>query len=121
MRVVVSYERYALPQASGQCTSVRDGGCVPKSTVARMEAGALPATVARWFDTVTALGLELTVAPGRPEDALVAPPPHRDGAGRQFPAHVIARRLSMPPTWWFVRNGGWGTKVAEPEWFWRRG
>jgi transcriptional regulator with XRE-family HTH domain len=93
---------------------------VSKSAVARLEAGSLPPGVARWVRDLDALGLEVRVLPARSEDDLVVPPPHRDGAGRQLPAHVLARRQSMPPTWWFVRHGGWGTREAEPEWFWRR-
>ena len=58
--------------------------------------------------------------PLRDEDDRVVPPPHRDAAGRQFPAHALAELRSMPPTWWFARNGGWGTTVPEPDWFWHR-
>jgi transcriptional regulator with XRE-family HTH domain len=93
---------------------------VSKSAIARLEAGTLPPSVVRWLQTISDLGLAFTVAPEQYRDDLVAPPPHRDAAGRQFPAHAVARWQSMPPTWWFVRNGGWGTKVAEPEWFWHR-
>jgi transcriptional regulator with XRE-family HTH domain len=93
---------------------------VSKSAIARLEAGTLPSGVARWLQALATLGLEVTVVPRQYEDDLVAPPPHCDAAGRQFPAHVLARRQSMPPTWWFVRNGGWGTKEPEPEWFWHR-
>ena len=93
---------------------------VSKSVVARLEAGSLPPGVTRWLATVADLGLEVTLVPVRSEDGQGEPPPHRDAAGRRFPAHVVARQRSMPPTWWFVRNGGWGTRTPEPEWFWRR-
>jgi transcriptional regulator with XRE-family HTH domain len=93
---------------------------VSKSELARLEAGRPPPAVARWCATLSALGLEVGVRPLQEADARVVPPAHRDAAGRQFPAHVLAHRLSMPPTWWFVRNGGWGTRTPEPDWFWRR-
>ena len=93
---------------------------VSKSAIARLEAGTLPPGVARWLRTISDLGLVVTARPELYGADVVAPPPHRDAAGRHFPAHVVARWQSMPPTWWFVRNGGWGTKVAEPEWFWHR-
>jgi len=93
---------------------------VSKSELGRLEAASLPPAVSRWCATLSALGLEVSVRPLRDEDDQVAPPPQRDAAGRQFPAHALAELRSMPPTWWFVRNGGWGTKTPEPDWFWHR-
>lgn len=76
-----------------------DATGVSKSVIARWETNALPPGVAQWLRTMSELGMEVTVSPQRGEDDLVTPPPHRDAAGRQC---------------------GWGTRVPEPEWFWRR-
>jgi transcriptional regulator with XRE-family HTH domain len=93
---------------------------VSKSELARLEAESPPPAVSRWCGTLAALGLRVTVQPLEKEDAWVVPPPHLDAAGRRFPAHGFAERRATPPTWWFVRNGGWGTKTPEPDWFWHR-
>jgi transcriptional regulator with XRE-family HTH domain len=43
-----------------------------------------------------------------------------DASGRRFPAHLDAYRLAYPPTYWFVRNGGWTTSRAFPQWTFER-
>jgi transcriptional regulator with XRE-family HTH domain len=89
-----------------------------KSVVARLESGAPGEAVEGWLRALTALGLEVAVTISDPDDDLIAPPLHRDAAGRLFPAHSFAVRPIMAPTWWYVRHGGWLPNTTVPEWFW---
>jgi transcriptional regulator with XRE-family HTH domain len=43
-----------------------------------------------------------------------------DASGRRFPAHLAVYPLAYPPLYWFVRNGGWLTKKAFPQWTFER-
>jgi transcriptional regulator with XRE-family HTH domain len=58
--------------------------------------------------------------PGSPGDADACEPSTPlgmfDAAGRHLPAHCEPYRLSTPHSWWFVRNGGWVTRAAQPTW-----
>jgi transcriptional regulator with XRE-family HTH domain len=59
-------------------------------------------------------------SPGSPDEADAYEPSRPlgmfDAAGRHLPAHCEPYRLSTPHSWWFVRNGGWVTRAAQPTW-----
>ena len=93
---------------------------VSKSVLARIESQSAPEAVKGWLRNLDALGLCVPVALQRETDTLVRPPAQRDAAGRLFPAHAVAQRPLMAPSWWYVRHGGWLPSTEPPEWFWRR-
>ena len=65
--------------------------------------------------------IDLSGAKVQPDDGLTATVQDlRDAGGRHFPAHLDARSLTYPPSYWFVRNGGWLTSAPFPLWTYER-
>jgi transcriptional regulator with XRE-family HTH domain len=99
---------------------------VSKSRLARLETDAGPQSVDMVCQVLMASDFRLEVIdPSRTE----SPEGDRsattllelcDAGGRRFPAHLSAYRLAYPPLYWFVRNGGWNTTKAFPEWTYER-
>jgi transcriptional regulator with XRE-family HTH domain len=99
---------------------------VSKSRLARLESDAGPQSLEMVSQVLLASGFRLEVidalGTGRQEvDALsVNLPELYDASGRHFPAHLEAHPLPYPPMYWFVRNGGWNTSKAFPQWTYER-
>ena len=99
---------------------------VSKSRLARLESDAGPASLEMVSQVLMASGFRLEVIDGSgaqcPEHDKFAATPLElcDVSGRRFPAHLDARPLSFPPMYWFVRNGGWMTSRAFPQWTYER-
>jgi len=99
---------------------------VSKSRLGRLESDAGPQSLEMVSQVLMATGFRLEVV-----DASGFEPQHGDASraalldlcdvsGRRFPAHLDARKMGYPPTYWFVRNGGWTTKKPFPEWTFER-
>lgn len=99
---------------------------VSKSRLARLESDAGPQSLDMVLQVLMASGFRLEVvdasgAPLQEHDVPEASPPELyDESGRRFPAHLDAYRLSYPPLYWFLRNGGWTTSKAFPQWTYER-
>ena len=98
---------------------------ISKSRLARLESNAGPQSLEMISEVLMASGFRLEVIDlsgvVRSGDALPATLLElRDASGRRFPAHLEAFPLSYPPLYWFVRNGGWLTSAAFPQWTYER-
>lgn len=99
---------------------------VSKSRLARLESDAGPQSLEMVSQVLMASGFRLEVidtsgTPPQESDAAAAALLELcDASGRRFPAHLNAYRLAYPPTYWFVRNGGWTTSEAFPQWTFER-
>jgi transcriptional regulator with XRE-family HTH domain len=99
---------------------------VSKSRLARLESDAGTQSLEMVSQVLMASGfrLEVVAASGallQEDDGLAATLLALcDATGRRFPAHLEARAVSYPPTYWFVRNGGWLTSKAFPKWTYER-
>ena len=105
---------------------------VSKSRLGRLESDAGPQSLEMVAQVLMAAGYRLEVVDTsaaardagaeRPKDVEMAAALLElcDVSGRRFPAHLEAHRLAYPPTYWFVRNGGWTTTKAFPEWTFER-
>jgi transcriptional regulator with XRE-family HTH domain len=95
---------------------------VSKSRLARLESDAGPQSLEMVSQVLMASGFRLEVidmsgAKLKADDAIAATLLELcDASGRHFPAHLDACPLPYPPTYWFVRNGGWNTAMAFPQW-----
>jgi transcriptional regulator with XRE-family HTH domain len=95
---------------------------VSKSRLARLESDAGPQSLEVVSQVLMASGfrlevIELSGAKVQADDALAATLPELcDAGGRHFPAHLDAYPMPYPPMYWFVRNGGWNTATAFPQW-----
>ena len=99
---------------------------VSKSRLARLESDAGPQSLEMVSQVLMATGFRLEVidttrtAPQEGDAAAAARLELCDASGRRFPAHLEAYRVEYPPTYWFVRNGGWTTSKAFPQWTFER-
>jgi transcriptional regulator with XRE-family HTH domain len=98
---------------------------ISKSRLARLESNAGPQSLDMISEVLMASGFRLEVIDMcgvvRSDDPLPTTLLElRDASGRRFPAHLDASPLSYPPLYWFVRNGGWLTSTAFPQWTYER-
>jgi len=99
---------------------------VSKSRLGRLESDAGPQSLEMVSQVLMATGFRLEVVdtsgtePQAGDASSAALLELCDVSGRRFPAHLDAYRMGYPPTYWFVRNGGWTTKKAFPEWTFER-
>jgi transcriptional regulator with XRE-family HTH domain len=95
---------------------------VSKSRLARLESDAGPQSLEMVCQVLMASGFRLEVIDlsgekQQADDALAAALLELcDARGRHFPAHLDAYPMGYPPVYWFIRNGGWNTAKAFPQW-----
>lgn len=97
---------------------------VSKSRVARLESDAGPQSLDMVCQVLMATGFRLEVVEASGTESgqgdTKSLPELSDASGRHFPAHLVAYPMAYPPLYWFVRNGGWNTTKAFPEWTYER-
>ena len=97
---------------------------VSKSRLARLESDAGPQSLEMVCQVLMASGFRLEVTDASGSESSAGSPRSllelTDAGGRRFPAHLAAHRSGYPPPYWFVRNGGWNTSKAFPEWTYER-
>ena len=99
---------------------------VSKSRLARLESDPGPQSLEMVSQVLMASGFQLQVVDTSgvevsSDDALSATHLELcDASGRRFPAHLDAYPQPYPPAYWFVRNGGWDTSRAFPQWTYGR-
>ena len=99
---------------------------VSKSRVGRLESDAGPQSLEMVSQVLMASGFRLEVIdtsgakPQKGDPSAAALLELCDVSGRRYPAHLDVRSLAYPPTYWFVRNGGWLTARDFPRWTYER-